>query len=578
MPNLYGARNASRYDNTKERKRLLLTLSELERERQPFMSLYQDLSDSVQPYAGRFQDGKTNQPTRKNIEILNNIATRAHRTTAAGLIAYGSSPARAWFRFAVMDPDLNRRHAVRMWLDIAQRMAQVILQRSNSYRGLHSLCEELVLFGTGCNFLMRDYEDVVRHYPQTTGEFSISHNYKGIVDTVYRRFDMTTGQMEQQFGRERCSRHVQDLLRRNQRNVWQTIVHAIEARDSRDTTSALATHMPFRSVYFELAGTDDKLLAEGGYRRFPAIVPRWALSNSAYYGHSPAMECLPDVRGLQVKELRRAQAVDWKVAPPMALPTSQAGTELDVSPHGQNFIDNPNETVKPLWEVQLELRDLDIDIERTEARINESFFADLFRMMQQLSDTTQRTRAEILERAEERLLMLGPTSERLHDEMYEPIITDVFERMVEANLLPPPPPELDGADLSIEFISPLAQAQKALGVNAIDRVIGTVRVLAEMRQDVSDKLNFDEVIDSVSDYLGADPRIVVPNNKVALIRSERNKAIAAQQQAENAATQAQAVKDLASAPSGGNSVLSGMGDLIGEYTGYNQPQPHAVSG
>lgn len=44
--------------------------------------------------------------------------------------------------------------------------------------------------------------------------------------------------------------------------------------------------------------------------------------------------------------------------------------------------------------------------------------------------------------------------------------------MVHDPSLPPPPPELEGMDLQVDFISPLAQAQRAVGTAAIDRVVG----------------------------------------------------------------------------------------------------------
>ena len=71
------------------------------------------------------------------------------------------------------------------------------------------------------------------------------------------------------------------------------------------------------------------------------------------------------------------------------------------------------------------------------------------------------TATEIVERHEEKLLMIGPVIERLHNELLEPLIDRTFAYLVKANALPPAPPELQGMDLSVEFVSILAQAQQA---------------------------------------------------------------------------------------------------------------------
>ena len=74
--------------------------------------------------------------------------------------------------------------------------------------------------------------------------------------------------------------------------------------------------------------------------------------------------------------------------------------------------------------------------------------------------------------------MLGPVLERLHNELLSPFIDITFERLATAGVLPPPPPELEGVDLEIEFISTLAQAQRAVAAAGSDRLLGTISTLA----------------------------------------------------------------------------------------------------
>ena len=65
--------------------------------------------------------------------------------------------------------------------------------------------------------------------------------------------------------------------------------------------------------------------------------------------------------------------------------------------------------------------------------------------------------------------MLGLVLERLHDELLQPLVARVFRIMVHNGLIPPPPRGLDSNGLQVEFISILAQAQKAAATAGIER-------------------------------------------------------------------------------------------------------------
>lgn len=556
------------------RKRMMERLQALEMEREYALATAIEIAEVVQPHLGRFRDQyQANDVRNKGVEILNNVATRAHRAVSAGLMSNASSPARPWFNLGVLDPDVNRRHAVRTWLDLLRKRALGIANRTGTYRALHHVYSEMPLFGTAANIIVPSVDSTLRHVPLTMGQYCIAVDNYGTPDTLYRKFRMTVGQMIQEFGIEKCSSHVQQLARRGLFDQWITIVNAIEPRQVRKYTTMDNLDMPWASVYFEESCSDDQILRESGFPYFPAICPRWSVIGLESWGYGPGVECLSDTRGLQVKEFRKAQAIDWKTQPPLQKPPEMAGREVNQTPGGETVVADPSGAgVRPSWQVMLELRDLENDIMQTERRIQETWYADLFRMLSMLSDTTQRTRAEILERSEERLLALGPVVERLTDEALEPMVDILVEAAMRE--MPPPPPELEGQELQIEFISPLAQAQKSIGANAIDRMIGTIRVLAEVDPEAIDKLNTDETIDSYADMIGVDPRMIVPGNKVALLRKARAQAQAAAQQAETMATQMGAAKDASQALAA--SQQNSQRDLLGQFAGINAPLGQGV--
>ena len=113
--------------------------------------------------------------------------------------------------------------------------------------------------------------------------------------------------------------------------------------------------------------------------------------------------------------------------------------DLDTLPGGVSFVDTASPTggIRAAFEVRLDLNHLLMDIQDVRERVRSTFYADLFLMLAG-SDRTNMTATEVAERHEEKLLMLGPVLERLHNELLDPFIEMTFARLVRAGALPRP--------------------------------------------------------------------------------------------------------------------------------------------
>jgi hypothetical protein len=506
------------------RQKYLRRKTALWNERSSWVSHWREISDYLLPRSGRFFEQDRNRGEKKHNHIYDSTATRALRVLAAGMMSGMTSPARPWFRLAIQDTDMMEFEPVKVWLDDVSKLMREIFSRSNTYRSLHMVYEELGAFGTAATIIRPDFNDVVRHYPLTIGEYALSASARGEIDTIYREVPMTVSQVVEEFGIENVSKSVKNQYDRNNLDQWITVMHAIEPRKDKERSYGKrdAKNMPFKSCYFELAGEGDQMLSESGFNFFPVLAPRWSVAGGDIYGNGPAMEALGDIRQLQHEQLRKAQGIDFQTKPPLQMPVSMKGMEYDTLPGGISWVDpsQPNGAIKSAFEVNLNLQHLLMDIQDVRDRIKGTFYADLFMMM--ANDTRSGiTATEVAERHEEKLLMLGPVLERLHNEMLSPMVENTFTMMLEAGILPPPPKELQGMDLNIEFVSTLAQAQRAIGVGAIDRLLGTVGSIATMKPDVLDKLNADQIVDTYADMLGVDPNLIVGDENVAMIRQQR---------------------------------------------------------
>lgn len=560
------------FDANNPRARKMQRKAAMWTERSSWDSHWREISQFQQPRLGRFFVTDRNNGNKRHQHILDNTALYASRTLAAGMMSGMTSPARPWFKLALRDRELMEHGPVKHWLHRVTGLMLSIFASSNTYRALHSCYEELGLFGTWASFVLDDYENVIHHYPMTVGEYALATDHRGVVNTLAREFQMTVAQMMGQFGREACSQTIRNMADRGQLDAWASVVHMVEPRTQRDAAKRDSRNMPFSSCYFEIGKDNwDKYLSESGFERFPALCPRWLVTGNDIYGQSPGMDVLGDVKQLQQEQLRKGQAIDYKVNPPLQVPTKYKGAQQARLPGGVFFVDQmaAQGGVRSAFEVNLDLSHLLGDIQDVRERIRQGYYADLFLML--ANDTRSGvTATEVAERHEEKLLMLGPVLERLHNELLAPKIDMTFDRMAKAGLLTgalQPPPELEGLELKVEFISVLAQAQRAVSAGGADRLLGTVTQLAAARPEVLDKIDFDQVVDDYAEMYGVNPEIIIPDKDVAAIREARAKQMAAQQ----AAAAAPALVDTAKTAS--EIDPDGMRSVMQSLQGYDTVTP-----
>lgn len=520
----------------------------LKSERSTWMDHWKEISEVLTPRTGRFLAAENNKGDKRNKAILDNTGTRALRTLAGGMMAGMTSPARPWFRLTTMNPELDESFEVKEWLGKVTTLMQMIFNRSNVYRALHTAYEELGAYGTAAVIVYDDNDTYVHCMPLTIGEYAIATDGRGRVNTLYREFRMTVSQVVQEFGYENCSSFTKKAFDEHNYDDWVTIINAIEPRNMRDPEKLDAKNMPYRSVYFEDSGDDDQLLRESGFRTFPVLCGRWGVSGGDIYGTSPGMEALGDLHQLQQEQARKSLAIDYQSNPPILVPSDLKDDDSEIVPGGTVFVDSASQAqmVRSAYDVNLRLDFLLQDIQDVRGRINEAFYKDIFMMLTEQGGNRM-TATEVAERHEEKMLMLGPVLDRLNSEMLDPLITMVFNRLAELGDLPPIPDELAGKDVNVDFISILAQSQKAVTTNAIDRFTNGLGVIAGFKPEVLDKFNADRWADIYADSLGVDAQLVVDDGDANAIRQQRAQAQAQQAQMDQMQQAAGAAKDIASA-------------------------------
>ena len=518
----------------------------LKQERSSWEDLWRDIRDYCLPDLGCFSGEDATQGSKRYRKILDAEAIDCADVLAAGLLGGVSSPSRPWLRLTTMDPDLDKNPAVKEWMTKVQDLLLLYFSKAECYYALHQSYLELPVFGTACTIVKPHPEQLISLQNLTIGEYWLAEDDYGKVDTMYRRLSLTAKQMVQQWGFEAVNNDVRQAFEKDPFTRF-NVIHAIEPRIERNPDKRDNKNMPWQSVYFQ-EGVQDKVLSESGFRNFPALCPRWMTSGGSVYGRGPGAKALSAQKSLQRLHLRLAELVDYGTRPPILYPSTLKDQLSQFKPGGRVAV-NPQEApiIRSMWEVRTDPQAMLALIQSTRQDIQRIFFVNVFQMIAATANQTDRTATEVQALEQEKVMMLGPVLERLHTELLDPLVTNAFGFMVEYNMLPEVPEELYGRELSIEYVSVLAEAQKNASANGIVRTAQQIGLLAQINPQAVDKLDVDATIDQLADMNGVPPSLIVTGQKVALIRQQR----AEQQQAQMQAAQLQqamtSLKDLGQA-------------------------------
>ncbi len=150
----------------------------------------------------------------------------------------------------------------------------------------------------------------------------------------------------------------------------------------------------------------------------------------------------------------------------------------------------------------------------------------------------------------------------MENECLDPLIDRVFGIALEEGWLPPPPPILQqyaGAKIKIDYLGPLAQAQKRFFTNqpyrnAFQEIFPLIEVQQAlgMQNNVADNINFDAVARDMLEANDVPQDSIMPKEVVAQIREQRAQAMQRQQQLDEAERMGKVYPGLTKSPESGS--------------------------
>ena len=396
--------------------------------------------------------------------------------------------------------------------------------------------------------VLEDFEDIIRGHMFTSGEYYLSVDNKGRVNGLAREFHMTVDQMVTEFEYENCSGTVQSNYDNNQRGIYYLIRHLIEDNDYKVSGLTDDTDMKYRSLYWVSSDKSGDFLATRGFKRFNILAPRWETATmSQPYGKGPGWRALGDIKQLQ-KTTDDKLKLQEKLHSPPTISDADIEGHPNLIPGGNTkaSFNVPNPGVRAAYQVPDALNSFIEMNTHLKHNIDKFFFVNLFQMLLNI-DNTNMTATEVAERQQEKIMMMGPILHRLQEELLDPVIDIVFGIMLDNGLLLEPPRELQGMNLRVKYISILAQAQEAAGVNQVKRVMATAIEIAQARPDILDNFNFDAIAREINEMEGAPAKIILDEDSVLEKREADQQAAQMAQMAQVGKDGASAIKDIATA-------------------------------
>jgi hypothetical protein len=501
-------------------KTLLKRFDRLKSNRQNWESHWQEVADYMQPRKADVTKTRSKGDKRTEL-IFDSSPMQAVELLAASLHGMLTNPATTWFSLRFKGGEFEDNDEAKAWLEDSTEVMYNAINKSNFQQEIFELYHDLITFGTAAMFIEEDDEDTLKYSTRHINEMYISENDKGRIDTIFRKFKLTARAAIQKFGA-----NVSDnIVTVNRKDPYEEIeiLHAIYPRSDFDPKKQDKVNMPFESVYLE-AGTGDEL-SVSGFKEFPFVVPRYLKASHEIYGRSPAMTALPDVKMLNEMSKTTIKSAQKQVDPPLLVPDDGFILPVRTVPGGLNFYrSGTRDRIEPLNIGANTPLGLNMEEQRRDS-IRNAFYVNQL-MMQ---NGPQMTATEVIQRNEEKMRLLGPVLGRLQSELLKPLIDRTFALLLRRNLFRPAPDFLSGQDIEIEYVSPLAKAQKSAELQSIMRGIEILGSLANVAP-VFDHVNMDKLVKHLMDVVGVPQKVLKTQNEVQAKREQDQQQQAQQQQ------------------------------------------------
>ena len=495
---------------------ILSRLAEMKNERAKYEDAWSEAMELCMPYEYNWHDldAVPSHPKRFTSEPC-----AYFDTLVSGLVGYSISPSIKWFALSLQDEGLLDRYGVKDWLEKVEQTMAAAFIRSNLYKSAAPWIGDGAGIGHGVLFIGENLSRGTLIFNRINpNELYLDIDEYGTVNTVFREMRMTVRQMADMFGVDNLSENVRRLYDdARERGSRRTVLFAVYPRKEYDEQKGISREFPYAAVYIDVG--DRHVISESGFHEFPYAVYEYAQYSGRAYSDSVVQQAIEDVKFLEITTETTLKIAQIAANPPVK--GSPNLRNVSILPGAYNELNRSDDVLEAIKTGDNYPISLDVQKSRNDA-VRKRFNVDYFQMLQSLEGKVM-TATEVMELQGEKAATLSNLIVAMNDAL-NTIIERSFNLLMRAGRIPTPPESLadTNAAMKVDFIGPLAQAQKKYySASSVMSAVQQAVPLIQVFPNAGDYIDADELMKKTLENSGMPQSVIREDDDVRQIRAER---------------------------------------------------------
>lgn len=504
-------------------------------------SLWRQCERWVDPYQqGGFY--KTTPGYQRDQHLTDDTAVGGLETFVAAMQAMllpdGEQVTKLW----TTDQKLNDMPKVQVWL--AQAAERLHACRNAPHTGFASQSplrwRQLGIYGTAAFWTDENVGRGLSYRTLHLSEIFIDDDFRGMVDTIHRRFRLSARAIAQMFHDDAVARCPKVMKALSDGNVDEKfhVIHVVRPNSHWEPGRIDIGGYPVQSLY--LIEEDKVLVSAKGFYSAPLAVSRYTLAPNDAYGVGPAAMKIGTIKMLNQMGHDYIRATHLNLSPPVLVPEGGAFNRMSMTPGAgiPGGMEGGRRQMEPFI-AGVQTAYAEKAMATYQAGVEKTFLTNAFAIMQEPID--RQTATEYLGRKREAMALQAPNVGRQLAESLTPQVAREMDILIRAGQIDPPPGELNEAraGLRYEFVNPFTTAAKSGEAQQFLTGLQALQPLAEVDPSVMDVIDTDAAPRGVMLALGVRADWLADPESVIAKRQQR----AAQQQREQLTTAAPAMSE-----------------------------------
>lgn len=380
---------------------------------------------------------------------------------------------------------------------------------------------DLLAFGTTNIYTEEDDKRVVRYTPIPIEQYQPIADASGYINSLIRCFKYTATQCIDYWG-DKCSKAMKDAYKEGKYYEYFDIVHYVYERKERDIYKIDSGNMEFGSVWIDKK--EKTVLSESGFNEFPFHVCRqWRDHSSPFpFGFSSTMDILASIKLVNAQKRTVLRGGMKRTDPPFAMANRGWLAPMNFNPAAANYFDPDQITFEQGFKTIDTRGDTGIGVELMKMEheeIDNGYFLPFFEAISSVNK--EMSVPEFDQRLAENMSLVGPVVGNVLDEGITPMLKRLYGICNRRLLGPPPPKEIQGKELKIIYLSPLAKAQRSGELKGLMGFLNLVASIEKFQPGTRYKVDSDKAVDKGADLYGV-PDILREQEEVDKIRQKEH--------------------------------------------------------